>query len=233
MKGVLYITTGIYAFHLKEKMVYIGKSINIEKRLQRHMQELRKGKHCNQHFQRAFDKYGEQFFSTSILEICKEENLNEREKYYIEKYKMLSLGFNQNPGGDGGARVFGVNHIHSDEIVLLIADRLSKGYDTNSIAKDIFGQNYSKSNLDYIGRIRRRELRVDLTKDFSWDERKNTRRTVSDETIKIICKKFEQGLTNKEIAFEVFGEWNSTRWNYLIKLRNRKSRTDITKNYNW
>lgn len=129
--------------------------------------------------------------------------------------------------------VFGVNHVHSDETVLLIADMLSKGYDTNSIAKEVFGENYSKSNLDYIGRIRRRELRADLTKSFSWDERKNTRRTVSDETIKTICKKFEQGLTNKEIALEVFGEWNSTRWNYLIKLRNRKSRTDITKNYNW
>lgn len=234
MKGVDYpMTIGIYAFHLKDKIVYIGKSINIEKRIQRHLQELRKGSHCNSHFQRAFNKYGESAFNTSILEVCEEEALNEKEIYFIDKYNMLSLGFNQNKGGDGGARVFGVNYIHNDDLVISIAKLLSDGEETNSIAEKVFGEEYSKSNLDYIGRIRRREIRSDLTKDYIWDERKNSRRQISDEVIKNICEKFEMGLSNKEISLEVFGEWNSTRWNYLIKLRNRKSRTNITKNYNW
>ena len=45
------MTIGIYAFHLKNKIVYIGKSINIEKRIQRHLQELRKGTHCTESLQ--------------------------------------------------------------------------------------------------------------------------------------------------------------------------------------
>ena len=227
------MTIGIYAFHLNNKIVYIGKSINIEKRIQRHFQELRKGIHCNSHFQRAYNKYGESAFETSILEICKEEELNEKEIYYIDKYDMLSLGFNQNKGGDGGARVFGVNYIHSDDLVISIAKLLSDGEETNSIAEKVFGKEYSRANLDYIGRIRRREIRSNLTKDYVWDERKNSRRQISDEVIRTICEKMEAGLSNKEIALEVFGEWNSTRWNYLIKIRNRRARTDITKNYNW
>lgn len=227
------MTIGIYAFHLNKKIVYIGKSINIEKRVQRHLQELRKGNHCNSHFQRAYNKYGESTFGTSILEICDEEALNGKEIYFIDKYNMLTLGFNQNKGGDGGARVFGVNHIHNDDLVISIAKLLSDGEETNLIAEKVFGEKYSKSNLDYIGRIRRRELRSDLAKDYVWDKRKNSRRQISDGVIKNICEKFEMGLSNKEISLEIFGEWNSTRWNYLIKLRNRKSRTNITKNYNW
>lgn len=54
------MTIGIY--QIKNKIngkVYIGQSINIEKRLKRHLNDLRKLKHRNQHLQNAFNKYGE------------------------------------------------------------------------------------------------------------------------------------------------------------------------------
>ncbi len=82
------MTISIYSFYLNDKMVYIGKSITIEKRIQRHFQELRKNRHCNQHFQRAFNKYGEDKFSTKILEICEENQLNEREIYWTNKLEQ-------------------------------------------------------------------------------------------------------------------------------------------------
>lgn len=226
------MTIGIYGFVKDSKIVYIGKSINIEKRIQRHFQELKSQKHSNIHFQRSFNKYGENAFSWIILESCEEKDLNEREKYYIDSLEMLKNGYNQNPGGDGGPRVFGVNAIHSKKDVLLIAEYLSKGLDTNLIAKKVFGSD-DKIFLDYIGRIRRREIRTDLTSSFEWSSRLNARRTIDDETIREICSLIEKGLSNKEISLIVFKEWNKQKVNYLTKIRKRKIRKDISINYDW
>lgn len=226
------MTIGIYGFMKDSKIVYIGKSINIEKRIQRHFQELKNQKHSNIHFQRSFNKYGENAFSWTILESCEEKDLNEMEKHYIDSFEMLSKGYNQNPGGDGGARVFGVNSTHSKEDVLLIAEYLSKGLDSNLIAKKVFGSD-DKVFLDYIGRIRRREIRTDLISDFDWDCRLNTRRTIDDQTVRKICSLIEKGLSNKEISLIVFKEWNKQKVNYLTKIRKRKIRKDISINYDW
>lgn len=213
-------------------MVYIGKLITIEKRIQRHFQELRKNRHCNQHFQRAFNKYGEDKFSTKILEICEENQLNEREIYWINKLDMINMGFNQNSGGDGGARTFGIHTTYSNSIVYQIAHLLEYGFNSNDIAKIVFGID-SKEYLDYIGRIRRKEIRRDLLVHFNYNTGPQRRKNIPDDTIHEICRLLERGLSNKAISLKIFGDWNSTRWNYLIKLRNRKARKDITKNYDW
>lgn len=226
------MTIGIYGFVKQSKIVYIGKSINIEKRIQRHLQDLRKNIHCNSHFQRSFNKYGEDEFSWRILEECKEEDLNDREVYLINHFNTLSDGYNQNKGGDGGARTFGVNTTHTDETVLKIAELLEKGLDSNSIAIEVF-QDSQKVFLDYISRIRRKELRQDLLKDFMWDKRLNSRRQISDQMIEDICVMIQRGYNNKEISLKVFGDWNKNRVNYLTKIRKRKARKDITKKYDW
>lgn len=53
----------------------------------------------------AIKKYGEENFRKDILEICESENeLNEREKYYINKFNSLDdkIGYNIHLGGKGG-----------------------------------------------------------------------------------------------------------------------------------
>lgn len=230
---MFYIKSGIYAFILNNKIVYIGKSINLTKRKQRHIQELRAGKHCNRHFQRAFIKYGENSFDWKVLEYCDEDELNNREIYWIDKYDVIKEGFNQNHGGDGGARTFGIHVNYTEKEVLDIARLLSNGIsDTIAISHKVFGDR-EKGHLDYIGRIRRREIRLDLISSFNWDSNLNYCQKIPDKTIIEICKMFAEGKSNKEIALKIFGQWSSTQWNYLIKLRNRKTRTKITKNYKW
>ena len=49
---------------------------------------------------RAFRKYGIENFEFSVLEECSSLELNEKEKYYIEKYNSLYDGYNQTVGGD-------------------------------------------------------------------------------------------------------------------------------------
>ena len=46
---------------------YVGSSINIPKRINTHLSQLRNHKHPNQHLQYAFIKYGENAFTFEIF----------------------------------------------------------------------------------------------------------------------------------------------------------------------
>ena len=66
---------------------YIGQSLDIEGRLKDHFKALRKGCHNSPHLQSAFDKYGEQVFSTRILTRCCPEHLTQVEQGWMERFK--------------------------------------------------------------------------------------------------------------------------------------------------
>lgn len=98
MIGIYKITNTVTGY------CYIGKSINISKRLQRHLRNLRNNEHYNLHLQNSFNKYGEDKFTFNVLEECEEEQLNDKEIYWISYYKnnlQLPL-YNITDGGDGG-----------------------------------------------------------------------------------------------------------------------------------
>lgn len=73
---------------------YIGSSNNIRVRLWKHRALLRHNKHENAHLQNAWNKYGENSFVYSILEVCSKETRFEREQFYIDtlhpEYNILS-----------------------------------------------------------------------------------------------------------------------------------------------
>jgi len=50
------------------KKIYVGSSLNIYKRINKHFAELRRGKHYNNLLQRSYNKYGESSFIYGILE---------------------------------------------------------------------------------------------------------------------------------------------------------------------
>lgn len=75
---------GIYMLlNTKNGKKYIGSSINIRKRLWEHRANLRHNHHHNPHLQASWNKYGEESFEYSILEICNEEVRFEREQFYV------------------------------------------------------------------------------------------------------------------------------------------------------
>jgi len=79
---------GIYSITNKtDGKRYIGQSKNIYKRLLTHCSKLRNNVHPNDHLQNAWNKYGEDNFELEVLAECDAEQLDEQEKYYIEKYK--------------------------------------------------------------------------------------------------------------------------------------------------
>lgn len=84
---------GIYKIHNQiNNKIYIGKSIDILERWQQHIDNARL-----QHYDYDFYKDLKQInsFSFQILELCSEEQLQEKEQYYINLYNSTSEGYNQ------------------------------------------------------------------------------------------------------------------------------------------
>lgn len=96
------IISGIYyIYNIINGKMYIGESVDIYRRWREHAQDLKDGAHDNVHLQRSWDKYGECNFKFNIIEKCKEDDLLEREKYWIKFYDSFNNGYNQTEGGEG------------------------------------------------------------------------------------------------------------------------------------
>lgn len=107
---------GIYLItNLIDGKVYVGKTQRVKgfkRRFSEHIYELNNNlKKSNLHFQNAWNKYGEDNFEFSVLEIVEKINnnstlslmINNLEKYWIKFYNSNNKnnGYNLTEGGDG------------------------------------------------------------------------------------------------------------------------------------
>ena len=91
-------TIGIYKIeNLINHKIYIGQSVNIEKRWQKHKSAVfnKNDKGYEYPLYRAIRKYGIDNFSFSIIEKCSDLELNDREVYWIDYYNSFFEGYNQ------------------------------------------------------------------------------------------------------------------------------------------
>lgn len=86
--------SGIYKIQsiVKPERIYIGSTMNIYKRWERHLLLLRRNKHHSQKLQRHFNKYGKNDLVFSILIICNKEELINTEQYFIDIYQPYFNG---------------------------------------------------------------------------------------------------------------------------------------------
>lgn len=81
---------GIYIIlNTTNNKFYVGSSKSIYYRLRRHLCDLRKNRHKNPILQNSFNKYEENSFIGFVLDICKEGELQNLEKYYIDTLKPI------------------------------------------------------------------------------------------------------------------------------------------------
>lgn len=80
-------TIGVYRIRNKRNgKFYVGSSIEIEKRLERHRRELEQGIHHCIYLQRAWNKYGADSFIFEIIHECSsEEEARSIEQQYLDK----------------------------------------------------------------------------------------------------------------------------------------------------
>lgn len=99
---------GIYLIkNLITKKIYLGQSSNIKRRFQEHKYKLKNGSHRNIYLQNAWNKYGSDNFTFEIIEECPLEEINQKEIFYISKFKEISEMYNFTEGGEG---TIGYNH---------------------------------------------------------------------------------------------------------------------------
>ena len=96
MRGVYKITNKING------KVYVGESLNIEKRWKRHLRELSCKAHKNYKLQKDYDKYGEEAFEFEVIVTLDKDIPNFVDKFiniifediYITEYNSIEEGYN-------------------------------------------------------------------------------------------------------------------------------------------
>lgn len=82
---VLTSNSGVYMiFCTISHKCYIGSSVTLRERLLNHVVELDKNIHGNRHFQRAWNKYGKDSFTFTILEYCLEGECVTQEQFWLD-----------------------------------------------------------------------------------------------------------------------------------------------------
>ena len=94
---------GIYKIeNLVTKDCYIGQSIRLRKRLIQHLGDLKDGRHCNIHFQRAFLEYRHENFIFKVILYCEPFELTRYEQTLVNllepTYNILRLCVNSRIG---------------------------------------------------------------------------------------------------------------------------------------
>ena len=87
--------SGVYKIkNVINNKLYIGSSLNVNKRIKQHKRSLLKGNHHSVKLQRSYDKYGENNFKYEIIEETYIENLIIREQHYIDLFDCYNNGYN-------------------------------------------------------------------------------------------------------------------------------------------
>lgn len=219
--------TGIYIIkNTINSKVYIGQSVRCKNRWEAHLSAARSGEGTEIHV--AMRNLGIENFSCEILEECKEDQLDEKESYYVEKYNSVKEGYNMKAGGNGCSgernprvrlrkedvikiRKMYANHVRMSDAYALYADRISlRGFQKiwrNETWPNILQEVYSKENMEW---------HRTKAKGNKQERRNNRERACSREEVEKILELRSAGKTYSEIAEET-GRSTSTILKWVKK----------------
>ena len=127
----------IYAYRKKSnnKIVYIGQTTNLDTRHKQHTQYDPfniNTREYNYPLSRGIRKYGEQEYELIILEDnLSKDQLNDREKYWIQYYNTYFDGYNQSTGGTNPTKPT----LTEDKIDMVIEMLKDESYSYNDIVE--------------------------------------------------------------------------------------------------
>ena len=187
---------GIYMIkNLVNNKVYVGQSKELDKRFKRHINELKNNNHHSIHLQRAWNKYGEDSFDFIILEYCVEDELDEKEIYWIDHYNACDYdsGYNNKEGGSHGK--------YSEESKRKMSES-SKGQKCPEWLKEHFSQLYSGEGNPMYGRA------GELSPNYGKFVSEETRKKISEANKgKIVTEEQKEKISNS-LKGRFIGELN-------------------------
>jgi group I intron endonuclease len=146
-------------------MIYIGQTINFNKRIFQHKKDLRNGIHANRYLQNAWNFYGKDNFIFEVLEFCQIEELNKKECFFIEKYGTLyPLGYNFTIGGSNPIKPEGFRRKMSD---------IAKERFSNPKNHPFFGKKHTDESIE---KNRMSNLNHPVTETMRIKQKENTPR---------------------------------------------------------
>lgn len=195
---------GIYKIQNKiNGKIYIGQSNDIKRRFSEH-------KYRTPRFRLAIDwaivKYGIDNFDFSVIEECKEEELDEKESYWIKKFNSKEEGYNFSDGGENNSR--GSNNgrakIKEEDVIII-----RKAYSNHERQKEVYNKCFKDkiSFLTFQG-IWQGENWINVMPEVFTEENKryyiyNNCKNFSDEEVAEIRKRYV-----KETAKEIYKDYS-------------------------
>ena len=193
--------SGIYYIqNTKTGELYIGQSIDVDKRKQQHFGKLKSNTHFNNHLQNSYNKYGEDCFIFSVIEYCDSSQLDDLEQKYMDFFNVQNNGFNI---CEGGTHKFPNN---SNENHGMWREDVS-----NEILRRLYLEDYNSTQIAQLFNCSRRTINRRLNKIFGADYRKIVKQkhkkgivqydskdpNIKDEDI---LQYYQQGLNSVEIS---------------------------------
>lgn len=150
------VKSGIYRIqNIKNEKLYIGSSLNASSRLRGHKKELSINRHNNGHLQRAWNKYGEEYFTFKILLICHRRDLLFYEQRMIDGFLAADAEFGYNIRSTADSNL---GHKHTKEFKLSAQARM-RGTNNPFYGKTHMEEARKKISAAGKGRIRTPEIR--------------------------------------------------------------------------
>lgn len=209
------MTRGIYKIeNLLNGKIYIGQSIQIEKRFEQHKKTAyaRKDRNYNNLIYKAIRKYGLENFAFEIIEeVPDNQDLDEREIYWISYYNSYKNGYNMTPGG-GCLRGEDSPNTKANRDTVIQVRTLYNAHIKKSEIYDLVKDKLTQSQFEHIWRFETwkdvmPEVNTKENKEFYFHQRGGQRqegndaRKLSQEEIDyIIYLRDKEKLTWKEIA---------------------------------
>ena len=139
---------------------YIGQSIHIEQRWEEH---LYKSSYSSL-IKYALYKYGINNFTFEVVEECKQEELDEREQYWIQYYDSFNNGYNLTMGG-GGAVKYSVEAVYEDYLITQSIEKTAKNIGCHTqtarrILREYGINNHEQSDAKPVEQIDTKNLKV-------------------------------------------------------------------------
>lgn len=238
------MTSGIYQFkNLITNQRYIGQSVDIEDRYIKHIRLLELGIHHSIKLQKAWDKYGKENFTHSILIECPTDELLKQEEYYVRKYNSYIDGYNMKMGGIGK----GGHYKSYYRVIKRGVDNDKKRYSLiNPERKNIFNSVH-KNDLDYYCELlNAQEIKEDdaikaMTQLSEHHRKSPAYNLIRNLGINYLINQSKNGLTRKDIielhnipkkTIEQYLKENNITWAEIVDTANTQKIQEYDEQYN-
>ena len=229
---------GIYKINYTNGKIYIGQSVDIKRRIYEHNHTKRLKNHFQSPCDLAILTYGK-IEEIEILDLCQtQEQLDEKEKYWIKYYNSTNkkIGYNLTSGGKDGSALYGEQSpgaVFTNAEVLDIRKRRFFGERKKDVYQDYkkynfstfehiwLGRGYPQIGTEYLIETNSKTRQEYSSKANSGEN--NNKAKLTEKDVKMIRKRFDNG----ESPISIQKDYNCVNVNSIRRVCKRETWKNI------